>query len=82
MTKLIAVIRRDLADPFGSAISVALIAALVTLLVIGALAVEAKYLDHYPSIRQVNAEDDCMEGTEDVRRIGEHLYCIGEPNGE
>ena len=79
-TDVLKLIRKDLADPMGSAITTALIASLMTLLVIGALMLERAYLlDNPDSIRAVNAEDECAYGTKEVRRYNNQLYCIGEP---
>lgn len=80
MTKLLSIIRNDLADPMGSAITTALWASLITLLLIGAIQFERKYLLDLPdSVRPVNAEDDCAYGTKEVRRFNDVLYCVGEP---
>ena len=80
MTKLLSIIKNDLADPMGSAITTALIASLITLLLIGAIQFERRYLLDLPdSVRAVNAEDDCAYGTKEVRSYSAKLYCIGEP---
>ena len=80
MTYLLNRIRADLADPMGSAISTALIASLMTLVVIALLGLERRYLLDLPdSVRPVNAEDECAYGTKEVRRYGGNLYCVGEP---
>ena len=80
MTPLLRLIKRDLADPMGSAITAGLLASLITLSMIGGIALERKYLLDIPdSVRAVDAEDDCAYGTKDVRRFNGQLYCIGEP---
>lgn len=80
MTPLLKLIRKDLADPMGSIITTALIAALITLSAIGGIALERQYLLDIPdSVRAVDAEDDCAYGTKDVRRVNGQLTCMGEP---
>jgi hypothetical protein len=79
VTKLLHLIRKDLADPMGSLITTMLLASLITLSAIGGIALERKYLLDIPdSVRAVDAEDDCAYGTKDVRRYNGQLYCIGE----
>ena len=77
---MIKLIRKDLADPMGSAITTALWASLITLLMIGAIQFERTYLqpDLPDSVRAVGAEDDCAYGVKEVRRYNNQLYCIGE----
>jgi hypothetical protein len=79
MNAIISLIRKDLADPMGSAITMGLIASLITLVVIGLISIERGYLDIPDSVRAVGAEDDCAYGVHEVKRIGDKLYCIGEP---
>lgn len=79
MDRLISIIKRDLADPMGSVITVALLAALTTLAVIMGMMIERSYHDYPDSVRAVKAEDECAYGVRQVKRINGVLYCIGEP---
>jgi hypothetical protein len=79
MNKLLHIVKRDLADPMGSAITAALLAALITLAVIMGMMIERSTLNHPDSVRAVQAEDECAYGVRQVKRYNGQLYCIGEP---